>query len=235
MPCRDFTAEDIVTICSDIAKRDNIRVQLNQKKSSGFFRRSSSTLSTSSETSALARRMSIQNGIPCVDPNARSVSRKSSVEVSPTQRKAPRNPFEPKVAGLKGRDVVAMAILVNDEGLPIRTYTETQQIPSDEVDAADHIFLSRVPVSTARLSPELNNNNMNSKDNYTALADLLEDLDNKQSTKLLRRLERILIKLHTTDLNTALSFLKIERYEEVRREAKEELLTFAVKEMKVTL
>lgn len=242
MPCRDFTADDIITICCDIAKRDGIVVQQPQKKS-GFFRRSSSSTSTTqnNESSALVRRMSCQNGIPSADNTDTVVNlqqRKfSKAEQQSSRKSPPRNPYEQSVAGLKGRDVVAMAILMNEDGNPIRTYTETQKIPSEEVDAADHILLSRVPVSTTSPNhkyPE-NNNNNNNVVNGKPLADLLEDLDAKQSAKLLKRLDRILIKLHTTDLNTALSFLKVERYRDVRHEAKEELLSFAVKELKVTL
>ena len=238
MPCRDFTADDIIAICCDIAKRDGIVVQQARKKS-GFFRRSSSSTSTTSDSSALGRRLSYQNGIPCADNtgNGKNVQqRKYSMDQS---SRKPRNPFEPNVAGLKGRDVVAMAILMNEDGNPIRTYTETQKIPSEEVDAANHILLSRVPVSAASANQTVpseynNNNNNDNKGNGKPLADILDDLDAKQAAKLLKRLERILIKLHTTDLNTALCFLKIERYSDVRLEAKEEMLSFAVKELKLT-
>ena len=236
MPCRDFTEEDIITICCNIAKTDGIVVQPLQKKS-GFFRRSSSSTSTTSEHSALGRRLSCQNGIPFANNNAmnsQQQQRKFSMDQS---RLRQRNPYEQSVAGLKGRDVVAMAILMNEDGNPIRTYTETQKIPSDEVDAADHILLSRVPVSNANANQmtQYNNNNNNNDSNSKPLADILEDLDAKQSAKLLKRLERILVKLHTTDLNTALSFLKVDRYNDVRTEAKEEMLSFAMKELKVTL
>lgn len=243
MPCRDFTADDIITICCDIAKRDGIVVQQAQKKT-GFFRRSSSSTSTTqmTESSALVRRMSCQNGIPNADNPDTVVNlqqRKfSTAEQQKSRKSPPRNPYEQSVAGLEGRDVVAMAILMDEDGNPIRTYTETQKIPSEEVDAADHILLSRVPVSTTSPNhkyPQNNNNNNNNMVNGKPLADLLEDLDAKQQAKLLKRLDRILIKLHTTDLNTALSFLKVERYSAVRHEAKEELLSFAVKELKVTL
>ena len=97
--------------------------------------------------------------------------------------------------------------------------------------------MSHVPVATAQssefLSPNHNNNKNN--DERSPLADLLNDMSDKQSIKLMRRMERVLIKLHTTDVNTALSFLKVDRYKDVRSEAKNELLTFAVKELKVNL
>jgi len=234
MPCRDFTPEDIVTICCDIARRDNIGVQVPNKKSGGgFFRRisnangnqnNSSSSNVDSEGSPRSAQLSCQYGIPSTDANDNTMAIPQ------------RNPVASNITGLKGRDVVAMAILVDDNGNPIRTYTETQKIPSNVVDSANKIFMSRVPVATACSNELLSvNKKSNSNSRYTPLADLLEDMPVKQSTKLLKRMERILIKLHTTDLNTALSFLKVERYKDVRSEAKNELLSFAIKELKVTL
>ena len=228
MPCRDFLPEDIITICCDIARRDNILAQQRTKKPSGIFQRLGSSSNDEEapkppRTSKLARGLSFSNGIPYIDNTM-------SEPESPSCRKVDSNANN-DVPGLKGRDIVAMAILVNKDGSPIKTYTEAQHIPSDEVDAANNIFLSRVPMASPRQHiPE--NNNIG---DYKPLADFLEQMEPKHSIKLLKRLERILMKLHTTDVNTAISFLKVDRYRDVRQETKDELISFARKELKLTL
>ena len=240
MPCRDFTCDDIVTICCDIIRRDNIRVkqpQLPAKKKSIFSRSSSST----SDVSALARRLSVANGIPSVYEGVSGEpkeNRKLSVDSSVQRMKMLNNKnskslLDPNqnVPGLHGRDIVTMAILVNDNGAPIRAYTEADAIPSEEVDAADRIFLARVP------SVKNDNSNIINEhgEETVLLSEILSNMDQKQNTKLLKRLDKILMRLHTTDLNTALSFLKVERYADVRKELKEEILTFACKDLKLIM
>lgn len=238
MPCKDFTTEEIIEICCDIARRDNIRLQQLPGKTKNPFRRSASTVQTSPKPprSAIARRLSLVNGIPAAAneksdlKDKRRLSVDSSLQSMKVQQRADKSL---NVPGLRGRDIVAMAILVNSDGVPMRTYTEHQNIPSEEVDAADKIFIARVPVQNDSQSSDADNNNIDKKGSHKLLAESLHDIDLKQTQKLTKRVDKILIRLHTTDLNTALSFLKVERYADVRNEIKTEMLAFASKELKL--
>lgn len=245
MPCKDFSPKDIVCICSEIARSDNIQVQDARKKS--FFRRSSSELDVPSleRKSSIARKLSLVNGIPTCDASAKTripesptidkFTRKFSVD-SNLDKLDKTNKRKETIPGLRGRDVVAVAILVNDKGLPIKTYTENQDIPGEEIEAANHIFMSRVPVQRNHpQSDKTNNNNSTSNANIQALANVLTNLDNNKQEKMMKKLDKTLAKLHTTDLTTALSFLKVDRYADVRREIKAELLLFVTKDLKMVV
>ena len=242
MPCKDFTTDDIVSICSEIARSDNIVVQLPSKRIN-IFRRSSSNYETepAPRKSSIARKLSLVNGIPCdggkiLTPELPSIERRK-LSVDSCLNRMKERPIQEKrnasVPGLRGRDIVAVAILVDSNGIPIRTYTEDQDIPSDEVESADHIFLSRIPMMNSRkqssqvVAAESN-------ENIKLLEHVLAELDENKRQKIMKRLDRILIKLHTTDLNTAVSFLKTDRFANVRKEIKQELLLFVTKELKMT-
>merc|ERR1712226_1490172 len=74
------------------------------------------------------------------------------------------------------------------------------------------------------------------KQSIKSLADILsEDIEVEKANKLKKRMERVLIKLYTTDLETALSFLKVERYAKVHRDILRELLIFVEKDMKMSV
>lgn len=243
MPCRDFSSDDIVAICCDIARRDNIRVKEIPEKTKSRFKRSTSSSSEAAQKqgkSSIARRISLMNGIPSVFPGKsnqqKEADRRLSVDSSlSSMRDRQTVDSNDNIPGLRGRDIVAMAILVDQNGVPMKTYTEAEQIPCDEVDAADKIFLARVPVQNGNQSSDDKSNTSEDERNNIPLADILEDIDLKQRQKLMKKLDRILIRLHTTDLNTALSFLKVERYADVRKEIKTEILAFAGKELKLSL
>ena len=138
----------------------------------------------------------------------------------------------PNIPGLRGRDVVAIAILVDDQGVPMKTYTEHQDIPSDEYDAAKQVYISRVPCAdpVPKRRESTTSHRLNVKPLSTVLS---EDLDTEKAKKLSKRMSKVLNKLHTTDLDTALALLKVERFLRVRKEIKEELLIFAEKDLKM--
>lgn len=142
------------------------------------------------------------------------------------------------IPGLGGRDVVAIAILVDGEGAPMKTYTEHQDIPSDEYDAAKQVFISRVPCADPEENKRKNSTSpaLSERLNIKPLADvLLDHIEVDQANKLKRRMCKVLIKLHTTDLETALSFLKVERYGKVRRDILNELVMFAERDLKMNV
>ena len=194
MPCKDFTTEDIICICSEIARSDNLLVQLPNKRAS-IFRRSTSANETEvpRKTSIIARKLSLVNGIPCEGTNVtpespRIEKRKFSMDASLSRLQKNKNTqsrYKGNVPGLHGRDIVAVAILVDNNGTPIRTYTEHQDIPGDEIESAGHIFLSRIPVpgsAKKAIAPMLNNN-----ENVKTLEEVLEELDENKRQKILKK------------------------------------------------
>jgi len=233
MPSKEFSTDDIIRICSEIAKDENIIVQLPNRK--GFFRRSSDVEPPSQRKSSIARKLSLVNGIPCengnkeVNPESPGINRKISLG----NKLSNRHVNKENVPGLKGRNIVAVAILVDDHGVPTKTYTEHDDIPGEEIENAGQIFLSRIPIPFEKEKLRKCSSSSGTE-NTKALVAVLNDLDEPKRLKLMRKLEKSLSKLYTYDLNTAISFLKTDRYLEVRHEIQAELMLFVNSSLKMT-
>ena len=79
---------------------------------------------------------------------------------------------------------------------------------------------------------KLFNNNLT--ENTTSLEDiLLNDIGVKERNKLMKRIPPILKELKTNDLDTARSFLGLQRYSELRKKLIIELNEFAEKDLKM--
>lgn len=238
MPCKDFSDDDVVCICSQIALDENIIVQLPTPKRSIFRRPSDTEQQPVQRKSSIARKLSLVNGIPCdssgkeQSPESPRLDRRNSEPTIYNQIKMKHEYNTQNIPGLRGRDIVAVAILVNRDGAPLRTYTEHQDIPEEEIEKAEQIFLSRVPVPNKNDKSQILNKVDQGK--IKALHEVLDGLETSKKEKLFRKMERVLLKLHTCDLNTALSFLKNERYNAVKREIKSEMISFVTKDLKMT-
>ena len=234
MPTKDFTLDEVVQLCCEISTADNILCQVNKQKKS-IFKRSNSFEKPSQpirKTSVIARRLSLVNGIPCMGsnfPGSIGTFEKLSQEVAEL-----KTTNEPKknVEGLDGRSVVALAILCDENGTPFRTYTEHQDIPEEEINSADKVFISRVPIKNYCAVQQITGED---GDTLRSAASVLLDLDLEKREKLFKKLSRAITKLHTTDFKTASSFIKTDRYAEVKEDIKSEMLDFLTKEIKVLI
>lgn len=247
MPSREFTVNEVITICSTIADREDIVVQVPTRKPSLFRRFSEDltklTLKSKPSTSGNNSDSDPEQTSPVVGNRRSSTKAANNRMEMVTDSKVVKDTEKPNkenIPGLGGRDVVAIAILVDNQGVPMKTYTEHEDIPSEEYDAANQVYISRVPfredeeTKYARKSPRpsISGSGANTK----KLSDVLaEDIDVDKANKLKKRMGKVLIKLHTTDLRTAQSFLKLERFDNVRREITRELVNFVQKDMKMNI
>ena len=249
MPSRELTVNDVLTICSTIADREDITVQTPTRKPSLFRRFSEDltklTIKSKPGTSANNSDSDPDQTSPVVQSGRRRSSAKQSsrmemVTDNKVVKDTTEKPNKENIPGLGGRDVVAIAILVDNQGVPMKTYTEHEDIPSEEYDAANQVYISRVPFREdedkkyAKKSPRTSVSSGGS--NVKRLSDILaEDIDVEKANKLKKRMRKVLIKLHTADLRTAQSFLKLDRFDSVRKEIKRELINFVEKDMKVNI
>ena len=64
---------------------------------------------------------------------------------------------------------------------------------------------------------------------------LTQQLDEEAKAKLVKKVEKLLVKLHTADLSTARSFLKQDKYSSVRKSIRSELIAFLSKDLKLNV
>lgn len=238
MACRDFTVNDVITLCSDIAENEGIMLQIPEKKKDKLWRTLSGDLSEilSSKTAKLNVTGTSGSKSACSSP----VMPRGRTFGFPNASKAKKQDTK-TIPGLQGRDIMTITIVVNDSGAPVKTYTEDENIPIEEYDTAKNVFVSRVPMSYKGPTTSSNNNlDLQTFDeteqlNVKLLSHFLqEDIDVEKAKKLKKRMSKVLIKLHTTDLSTAKAFLNAKRFANVRSEIKAELLTFVDKDLKMT-
>jgi len=238
MPTREFTVNDVIKICADLAYKENIMVQIPTRKPSIFRRFSEDltklTVKAKSGNNSDSDQDSGENS-PIMYSQGNVNTNRMEVVTDSKIVKDTEKPSNENIPGLRGRDVVAIAILVDNQGVPMKTYTEHEDIPSEEYDAANQVYISRVPFPespSSRKNSRPTSNGLNVKTLYDFLS---EDIDVEKANKLKRRMTKILVKLHTTDLQTAQSFLKLERFEKVRHEIRNELVHFVEKDLKMDI
>ena len=239
MPYTGFTVNEIIKICCDIASIEGIMVQQPRVVKRSVLRRFNKDINNLSVK--VRRSCSLNSDVDWTGNRSNSIRQcmhksesSPSIAIDTDDNTADKEEMAKKnIPGLRGRDVVAIAILVDKKGTPIKTYTEHEPIPSDEYEAATQVFMSRVPFPES--DPKNKETTPTSDVNAKALVDVLTDeMDVVKANSLKKRMSHVLIKLHTTDLSTALSFLKLDRFAHVREEIKSELLTFVKKDLKMT-
>jgi len=103
------------------------------------------------------------------------------------------------------------------------------------IAARENIILKPKPV-VAKITNVLYNTqkNNNRTSGVTSLEDiLLNDMSLKERNKLMKRIPPIIKELRTNDMDTARSFLGLERFSDVRRRIVMELKEFATVDLKM--
>ena len=207
-----LTYDEILSICREIVQTDKIFVQVRGANEI-TFQKNVAKPSRQDENRQRAQRYPI--------PYLLRIARGKDHPINHHNN----NQYE-DVPGLQGREIVAVAIIVDKKGSPLKTYTEHEDIPKEEIENAGHIYLSRVPIP--KQTPNLDN-----FDDYQSLAQLFDELDGNKYIRLCQTMDSALSVLHTSDLRTAISFLKIERYKERREEVKKTLMEFVIRELRL--
>ena len=215
MARKGFSNEDIMEICVDVARSESIYVVVNNDEEANKH------IKSKKKSSISQKLKDIKGGF----------TRKNSSKLLQNGQKGDSTQPPEAVPGLHGRDIVAVAILVGEDGAPIKSYTENDDIPSEEIEAAENVILTRVPVNAPQSKDDIVKENKDP--NVKSVVDILNgELDANDRKRLIKRMEKILIRLHTTDLSTARSFLQTDRYTNVRKSIKTDLLSFITKDMK---
>lgn len=207
-----FTYDEILSICREVAQTDKIFVQV-RGANERTFEINVAEPSKHDENRQRAQKYSIPYSVRIPRGKDRPINRHNN------------NQYE-NVPGLQGREIVAVAIIVDEKGSPLKTYTEHEDIPKGEIENAGHIYLSRVPIPKQTQT-------LNNFDDYQSLAQLLDKLDGNKYIRLCQTMDDALSVLHTSDLRTAISFLKTERYKDRREEVKKALMEFVVRELRL--
>jgi len=126
------------------------------------------------------------------------------------------------IAGLHNRDIASVSINING-GAPA---TEEE---AGEGSESSGVIQFRVPVKEEADDGKVH------IDTQPLVDMLTNELDDETKGKLVKKVEKLLIKLHTTDISTARSFIKQEKYSNVRKSVRSELLTFLGKDMKLNI
>ena len=249
-----LTADDIVRICKVIARKDKLNVLLpyNDKRgkmiASPRLQRPPSSPSTLRNRvfSRFRRRNESESGSDCDKIN-------STVDI-----KCDTAPNYDDVQGLGDMTIVSVAILVDEHGKTIKTYTEFDDIPVETADSAHRIFLSRMPTKNSHLSNHLSppssrelerrtskemngtsssGSTENGEEPYVnttePLVEILDRLSQDKRKKLLKKMRHLLPNLHTTDIKTAIALLDTPRFSKTRSQFKSELIAFMASDMRM--
>ena len=220
MPGQEFSKDDVLVICIELAKQANVFIKAPSSRNNSIDIHGGSSADLCHSSGAQKKgKFYIRKAF-------------SGKKNSHPKRKIPdstkgEDKKQESVPGLNERDIVAIAILVDEKGTPKKTYTEVQSIPEDEIENSSNVFLSRVPVASKEMEEPASSSN-----NCIPVSSALNHIDNAKKDRLFKKMSKHLYKLHTGDRNTALSFLKTAMYENIITEIKVELIYFLEKDFK---
>lgn len=137
--------------------------------------------------------------------------------------------------------LVTMAILVGEDGKAVTALSEGGLVKDDDLQNVEGAFVCRIPQMNTDKS--LTNNNVDKTctkthagEDVKSLGDvLLNHLNVQEKDKLMKRMPAVLRGLKTNDYSTARSFIKSDRFADVRKAIKSELEVFVTKDLKMNL
>ena len=220
MPGQEYSKDDVLVICTELAKQANVFIKAPSSRNNSIDIQGESSGDLCHSSGAQKKgKFHIRKAL---SGKKNSKQKRKMLDSAKGEDKKQEN-----IPGLKERDIVAIAILVDEKGSPKKTYTELQRIPEDEIENSSNVFLSRVPVAGKEMEEPASSSN-----NCIPVSSALNHIDNAKKDRLFKKMSKPLYKLHTGDRNTALSFLKTEMYENIITEIKVELIYFLEKDFK---
>ena len=230
--------DDVIRLCKAISRKDKLKVTFSTdtKRRS----RAGSTLSNNGdESSSKSLKHKLLGRL-----RSKSTASDNAVIAENNENSGAPTDFD-AVQGLSNdMELMSVAILVDENGKTIKTYTEFDDIPAEEAEGASRIFMSRVPrkgtLKENEPLPEVANTGNQHRGSdadvgteWQALEDVLDELSIEKRKKLFKKMRPLLPLLHTTDIRTALSMLDTPRFSKTRDQFKNSLTTFVTVELKM--
>ena len=125
---------------------------------------------------------------------------------------------------------MGIAILLDKNDKRFATYTENDDIPVGEVQAAGRVYLCRVPVPDEKANEKVIHGRYSQP-----LHEILEAMTSPERRMFYESMIHVLPYLHTQDVKTALAIIDTDSFEETRKILKREMIVYLATNMNIFL
>lgn len=227
-----FTPDDVVRLCESIARGDNLKVVTSTHNSNIHClpdeNADSDTFNFRSPLKLFRKRRNQRPARSCLqmlDKVEVSVTRSDKVEVQ----------------GLGDRSVVLVALVVDEYGKQVQTFTEFDEMAPETIDRTCDVLFARMPTRLPSLqAARSHTRDCECGDGYAVkasetafVADILQGLPWEKRKILHKEMQPLLPRLHTQDIQTALAIVDTPPISEARRQIKRNLIAFLAKELRL--